>query len=116
MTGTGAGGRLTKTAIRRPASGVDIDTRKLIAMRSLRALTRLELQNLTRKLDPEGKGLSRDAIAKIENGQRRPKTETFRKLCKALNCEAAELLPGGNGAVPVPLTTAETAIPDGRRK
>jgi transcriptional regulator with XRE-family HTH domain len=36
---------------------------------------------------------SRDAIAKIENGTRRPKASTLRALCQALNCEPRDLLP-----------------------
>lgn len=95
MTLTGAADRPTKTAIRRPASGVYISTRKLIAMRSRRSMTRLQLAERTAELDPEHKGVSRDAIAKIENGQRRPKTSTLEKLCEALACEPKDLLPGG---------------------
>jgi DNA-binding Xre family transcriptional regulator len=90
---TGAAERPTKTAIRRPASGVAIDPAKLIAMRSRRSLSRLQLSVLTAQRDPEGNGISRDAIAKIENGQRRPKTATLAMLCDALDCTPEELLP-----------------------
>jgi transcriptional regulator with XRE-family HTH domain len=103
MTLTGAADRPTKTAIRRPASGVAISTHKLAAMRARRSMTRLQLAQRTLELDPlrwqddEGLwhgGVSRDAIAKIENGQRRPKTSTLEKLCEALVCEPKDLLPG----------------------
>lgn len=36
-----------------------------------------------------------DAIAKIENGWRRPKTATLARMCRALGCEPGDLLPPG---------------------
>jgi len=109
MTLTGAGERPTKTAIRRPASGVVIDPAKLTGMRDKRSMTRLQLSQRTYMLahgDPENKkGVSRDAIAKIENGQRNPKTGTLSELCDALQCKPADLLPD-----PPPLWRAK-AIP-----
>jgi transcriptional regulator with XRE-family HTH domain len=92
---TGAAERPTKTAIRRPASGVAIDPARLIAMRARRGLSRLQLAQRTLERDPEGSGISRDAIAKIENGQRRPKTATLAMLCDALDCTEGDLLPKG---------------------
>ena len=38
-------------------------------------------------------GLTRDAIAKIENGERRPKAITLRALCAALSTEHETVLP-----------------------
>jgi transcriptional regulator with XRE-family HTH domain len=45
-------------------------------------------------------GLTRDAIAKIENGERRPKARTVRALCAALSTtrqkvRSEDLMPGG---------------------
>lgn len=112
MTLTGAAQRPTKTAIRRPASGVSIDPARLTEMMARRGLSRLELSGLTYQLAPgcgaceqcragnpalclDKRGISRDAIAKWENGQRRPKARTLRQLCEALACEPEDLLPAG---------------------
>lgn len=78
--------REPKSAIRRPASGVNVDPDKLIRLRELKAWSRAELASEV--------GISRDAIAKIENGARRPKAKTLRDLCTALGCEPADLLAG----------------------
>lgn len=76
--------RVTRTAIRRPASGIPIDPAKLLRMRNERAWSREELAART--------GISRDSIAKYENGERSPKPDKLRALCEMLDCEPAELL------------------------
>lgn len=86
-----AGTRERKTSIRRPASGVAIDPERLRRMRERRALNRQQLAEMV--IMPNGKPMSRDAIAKIENGARRPKPATLRALCDALGCEPDDLLP-----------------------
>lgn len=57
---------------------------------------------------------TRDAIAKIENGTRRPKPSTFRALCDALDCQPDDLLPrrrGGQNHTPVnPAVTSPDGI------
>lgn len=83
--------RERKTGIRRPASGIEIDPRKVRSMRERRALNRQELAEMT--IMPNGRPMSRDALAKIENGFRRPKPSTLRALCEALDCEPDDFLP-----------------------
>jgi transcriptional regulator with XRE-family HTH domain len=165
--------RPARTAIRRPASGIAIDPRKLIWWRDRRAMSRQDLsdaitmltinghadalpfahrkatvsctgpraytvrywdapwardrerafktedgaRNFKSRQDdelprhPDGDtcaecgapvtgGLTRDAIAKIENGERRPKARTVRAMCAALSTTRQkvryeELMPGG---------------------
>ena len=91
--------REPQTAVRRPASGVNIDPKKLIRLRELKAWSRAELADAV--------GMSRDAIAKIENSARRPKSSTLRKLCDALSCQPVDLLRDGTDA------GEETGIPGG---
>jgi transcriptional regulator with XRE-family HTH domain len=44
--------------------------------------------------------VTRDAIAKIENGERKPKARTVRALCEALAVGVRDLMPGGDPLVP----------------
>lgn len=69
-----------------------IDRKRLIRMREIRLLSRAQLA--AKMSDPDnGYTITPDAIAKIENGYRRPKTSTLSRLCDALNCEPEDLLP-----------------------
>lgn len=89
--------RERKTTIRRPAAGIAIDPAKLIALRERHALSRQDLADLVLI---GGKPMSRDAIAKIENGARRPKPATLRAICDALKCTPADLLPDNHPSNP----------------
>jgi transcriptional regulator with XRE-family HTH domain len=91
-----------RTAIRRPGAGVtlDYDTEgkafRLIRLRETRLLSRAQLAVRMSDADPDADGaftITPDAIAKIENGHRRPKTTTLSRLCEALGCDPEELLP-----------------------
>lgn len=59
-------------------------------MREVRLLSRAQL---AAKMSGDGFSITPDAIAKIENGYRRPKTVTLGKLCEALDCSPEDLLP-----------------------
>jgi hypothetical protein len=93
-----------RRAISRPASGVAIDPRQLIAWRARRAMSRQDLADAVAALgwtDDRGRPVryTRDAIAKSENGYRKPKPRTLRALCAALSteddpCEPLDLMPG----------------------
>lgn len=84
----------------RPGSGVPVDPGKLTWMRNNRGMTRDQLsdritdvareQNI---MDNHGDPVtySRDAVAKLENGERKPKMYTFLAICAALGCDPAEL-------------------------
>lgn len=91
----------------RPGSGVPVDPGKLTWMRNNRKLTRDQLSDRIAKVSLE-QGIvdnhgdpvtySRDAVAKLENGERKPKMYTFMAICAALDCDAADLqedFPGG---------------------
>jgi transcriptional regulator with XRE-family HTH domain len=56
---------------------------------------------------------TRDAIAKIENGTRRPKPVTFRALCAALDCQPEDLLPRRRGAQSHPAVISVPGADDG---
>jgi transcriptional regulator with XRE-family HTH domain len=77
--------RVSVTGIRRPNSGITIDVKRLKRLREEKTWSR---QMLGRKA-----GISQATVAKLENGERRPKPATLAALCDALGCEAAELLP-----------------------
>ena len=65
-------------------------------MREIRLLSRAQLAAKMSDDDPNADGaftITPDAIAKIENGNRRPKTSTLSRLCEALGCEPEDLLP-----------------------
>jgi transcriptional regulator with XRE-family HTH domain len=83
--------RPARTAIKRPGAGVAIDRERLIRMRTEKLLSRAQLAAKMSTVD--GYSITPDAIAKIENGYRRPKTSTLSRLCEALGCEPEELLP-----------------------
>jgi transcriptional regulator with XRE-family HTH domain len=95
-----------RVPVRRPASGIVIDPKRLIAWRSRRALSRAELAARISALgwadEETGKPVryTRDAIAKAENGYRQPKPRTVRALCAALSteddpCQPLDLQPDG---------------------
>lgn len=73
-------------------------------MREIRLLSRAQL---AAKMSDDGFSITPDAIAKIENGYRRPKTVTFGKLCEALGCAPEDLLPGHAAPVPVRVPCVE---------
>jgi transcriptional regulator with XRE-family HTH domain len=76
--------RESVTGIRRPASGITIDVKRLKRLREEKTWSR---QMLGRKA-----GISPATVAKLENGDRRPKPATLAAICDALGCEPAELL------------------------
>jgi DNA-binding Xre family transcriptional regulator len=78
--------------VRRPGAGVAIDIGKLLRMRQTKLLSRSQLATKM-STDPDTFTITADAIAKIENGHRKPKTSTFGRLCAALHCEPEDLLP-----------------------
>jgi transcriptional regulator with XRE-family HTH domain len=82
-----------RAAIKRPGAGVTIDRERLIRMRQTRLLSRAQLAAKMSDLGDSDWKITPDAIAKIENGYRRPKTSTLSRLCEALGCEPEELLP-----------------------
>jgi len=83
--------RPARTQIKRPGAGVDIDRNRLIRMREVKLLSRAQLA--AKMSEDDGFSITPDAIAKIENGNRRPKTSTLSRLCEALGCEPEDLLP-----------------------
>lgn len=87
-------------AIRRPASGISIDPYRLTWYREDKPWSRQDLSDAVARLellDEAGEPLTvtRDAIAKIENGERKPKARTIRALCQALGVTVRDLMPGG---------------------
>lgn len=84
--------RPARTAIKRPGAGVTIDRDRLVRMREVKLLSRAQLA-AKMSTDPDEFKITPDAIAKIENGYRRPKTSTLSRLCEALGCEPEDLLP-----------------------
>lgn len=76
--------RESVSGIRRPASGIDIDKKRLVRLREERTWTREELGKRA--------GLSRSAIAKVETGERRPSIATLAAICEALECTPSDLL------------------------
>lgn len=109
--------KTAQAAVKRPGAGVAIDRDRLVRLRQEALLSRSQLaakmsggpceacgEDYTHAGDcPNGRQytITPDAIAKIENGYRRPKTSTLARLCTALGCEPEELLPGPD--VPPPL-------------
>lgn len=126
-------------AIHRPASGLSIDPRRLAWWRESRGWSRENLSDAITELqltDEDGAPLTvtRDAIAKIENGERRPKARTVQALCAALSrvkvaqfdpatgayagdvwraaeepCSPRDLMPGGAPLAPHLASLARTA-------
>lgn len=93
-------------AAKRPGAGVTIDQ---IRLKRLREEAMMSRADLARKMsdgpetDPEiAFTITPDAIAKIENGWRRPKPITFERLCSALGISSVELLPVPPVTVPLP--------------
>lgn len=127
--------RPARTAIRRPASGIAIDPDRLTWYRERLGWSRQDLSDKITELgllpvrhlkapddghraqagpdrgtcttcgDKISDGLSRDAIAKIENRTRKPKPRTVRALCEALSLPddpvtPLDLMPGGPALTP----------------
>lgn len=102
-------GRAARTAIKRPGAGVEIDRERLVRLRQARLLSRAKLAEVMSngpcalcgeayRHEPECQNagaytITPDAIAKIENGRRRPKTDTLARLTVALGCTPEDLLP-----------------------
>ena len=87
---------VARTQLKRPGAGVTIDNKRLLRMREVKLLSRAQLAALMSDDDPDADGaftITPDAIAKIENGKRRPKTVTLGRLCEALGCDPEDLLP-----------------------
>lgn len=91
--------RPVRTAVKRPGAGVTIDRERLVRMREVRLLSRAQLAAKMSAEDDEF-SITPDAIAKIENGYRRPKTVTLGRICEALGCQPEELLPAAQSAAP----------------
>lgn len=52
-----------------------------------------DLERLTKEQDPNGKGLHRNGISKLYNGDTNGvQFDTLEMLCKALNCTVADLI------------------------
>lgn len=97
--------RRDQAAVRRPASGITIDPGRLIWHREDRIWSRQDLSDAVTRLgllDENGGPLTvtRDAIAKIENGERKPKARTVRALCAALGITVRDLMPDGEPLAP----------------
>jgi transcriptional regulator with XRE-family HTH domain len=95
----------------RPGSGVPLDPAKLTWLRTNRGMTRdglsdkiAEVAREQQILDNHGEPVtySRDAVAKLENGERKPKMYTFLAICAALECDPAELQEDFPGSPRVP--------------
>jgi hypothetical protein len=93
--------------ITRPGAGVTVDPQRVMTVRNKRLLTRERLSEKIRALgltDDAGRPvtLGPDFLGKIETGGengRRPGLHSFRALCLALECDPAELMPGGRETV-----------------
>lgn len=77
---------------KRPASGIAIDPARLAWYRDNRGWSRQDLSRAVTALgltaeDGAPLTVSRDAIAKIESGEHKPKGRTLRALCEALSRE-----------------------------
>lgn len=89
-----------RTAVKRPGAGVTIDSARLIRMRESKPLSRADL---AAAMSADGLfSITPDAIAKIENGHRRPKPVTLGRLCAALGCQPEDLLPEPESGKPRP--------------
>jgi transcriptional regulator with XRE-family HTH domain len=77
--------RKSASGIRHPASGITIDTGRLVRMRYEKSWERADLAAAS--------GLSPSMIAKIETGERRPRLDKLAAICAALGCSVADLLP-----------------------
>lgn len=112
-----------RTIHRRPASGITIDGHRLEAWRERRGWSRADLSREVAALawtDDNGDLVtySRDALAKAENNDRRPKPITLRALCAVLStpdepCTPADLRKGGR---PMPLPPSVRAAAQRRAR
>jgi len=76
--------RESVTGIRRPASGITIDNKRLMRLRNEKTWSREELGKRA--------GISPATVTKLENGERRPKPATLAAICEALGCQPGDLL------------------------
>src|SRR5438046_4668162 len=95
--------------IQRQGAGIPVDRARLVRMGTERLLSRADLAlkmshgpcpscgrpySHSPRCQRRGEfTVTPDAIAKIENGQRRPKTVTLARMCEAVGCQPADLLP-----------------------
>lgn len=89
--------RPVRTAVKRPGAGVTIDRERLVRMREIRLLSRAQLAARMSAEDDDF-SITPDAIAKIENGYRRPKIVTLDRICVALGCQPEEILPAAQSS------------------
>jgi transcriptional regulator with XRE-family HTH domain len=83
-------------------------------MREIRLLSRAQLAAKMSAGD-DGFSITPDAIAKIENGYRRPKPVTLSRLCNVLDCKPEELLldrPASAAPTPVRIPCADCGAPE----
>lgn len=89
-----------RTKITRPGAGFAVDPGRVMAMRFRRLLKRPQMSARIAALgltDEDGRPvrLGRDAIGKIETGQRKPSLDALRAICAVLDCTPDDLTPGG---------------------
>ena len=77
--------RARATGLRRPASGIAIDTGQLARLRIGKGWNQSDLAREA--------GLSPSTISMIEKRERRPSAATLNALCTALGCTPTVLLP-----------------------
>lgn len=95
-----------RAVIPRPAASIKIDPARLAMLRNRRAMSRLGLERAVDNLrlrDPDMPGkrlrVTRDALAKLERGERSPKGKTLQAITEALSTpyeplEPHDFLPG----------------------
>lgn len=88
------------TKAERAGSGVAVDPRRVMAMRHIRRLSREQLAARIAALGYEDNWgrpvtLGKDALGKIETGQRKPSQLAFAALADALACDPVDLTPDG---------------------
>ena len=92
MTSMNASSRQPRTMIRRPAAGVDIDPDLLRYYREAMGWSRQDLADEI-IMPKTGRPMSVDALAKLENGDRRPRPYLLELIAKALQIKPVRLLP-----------------------
>ncbi len=77
--------RKSASGLRLPGAGITLAPGRVARLRREKSWTREDLAAAA--------GLSVSTIRKIENRERRPRTETLAALCTALDCTPGDLLP-----------------------
>lgn len=100
--------------ITRPGDSVAVEPRNVMALRKLRRLTRKQMSDAIAALalvNDNGRPVSllKDAIGKIETGQRNPSVAAFAAICAVLGCEPEALAPG---APVIPLSPGDAEAED----